>query len=91
MPEHGPVSLQIAMSSLYRHEINCGIKCFWDGGWDVWIGDDLNGVRAETSLLPDELDQAGSWLMATAMRLYPMFAWRDEHVEPLIQGASDER
>lgn len=90
MGEVQTVSLQTAMATLYRHEINCGISCFWDGGWDVWIGDEMNGRRAETNLLPGELDQAGSWLLATAMRLFPMFAWREEHVEPLLDRATSQ-
>jgi squalene cyclase len=35
---------------LYDHEINFSISAFWDGGFMVKIGDELNGFRAETTV-----------------------------------------
>jgi hypothetical protein len=35
---------------LYDREINFSISCFWDGGFTVKIGDELNGFRAETTV-----------------------------------------
>lgn len=32
---------------LYDLEINFSISCFWDNGFDVFIGDDMNGHQAE--------------------------------------------
>ncbi len=31
------------MIYLYKHEINFKISCFWDAGFQVGIGDDMNG------------------------------------------------
>lgn len=35
---------------LYDREINFSISTFWDGGFTVKIGDELNGFRAETTV-----------------------------------------
>lgn len=37
------------MEDLYIHETNFRISCFWDGGFDVVIGDDMNGYIWEDS------------------------------------------
>jgi hypothetical protein len=54
------------MADLYAQEINCGIESFWDAGFTVWIGDDLNERKAEATFKADELDQATEWLAANA-------------------------
>lgn len=56
---------------LYDAEINCGISSFWDGGFNVWIGDDSNGHRAETNFDKGELWKAYDWLKANAAKAYP--------------------
>jgi hypothetical protein len=35
---------------LYDREINFSISCFWDDGFTVKIGDELNGFLAETTV-----------------------------------------
>lgn len=35
---------------LYDSEINFAIECFWDGGWDVKLGDNMNGWIDETNV-----------------------------------------
>jgi hypothetical protein len=59
---------------LYASEINCGIESFWDGGFTVFLGDHMNGRKAETVFYPDELDDAAEWLIGQARRVYPRFA-----------------
>jgi squalene cyclase len=54
---------------LYTSEINFSISCFWDGGFDVKLGDDMNGFDAETQV-PTYAD-ALVWLDQTARALYP--------------------
>lgn len=39
-----------ALARLYRSEINVSISTFWDGGWDVKLGDEMNGFVAETTI-----------------------------------------
>lgn len=57
------------IGALYASEINCGIQSFWDGGWEVWIGDDMNGRAAGESGLT--FSQLPLWLHTTALKLYP--------------------
>jgi hypothetical protein len=44
------MTLDDAIATLYAREINCGCETFWDGGMRVWIGDEINGIRAETAI-----------------------------------------
>lgn len=60
------------LAFLYAHEINCGLSSFWDGGFDVWIGDAANGIRAQTTYDVDDLAHVGLWLAETAGVLYPI-------------------
>lgn len=62
-------ALAAVMQSLYNSEINCAVSCFWDGGWDVKLGDDMNGYQAEDNF--DDLAEAAKWLTAEAKRHYP--------------------
>lgn len=66
--------LQQTLEHLYRREINCGLSSFWDGGWDVWIGDELNGYRAEGNV--NTLAEAAPWLRKHAAEV--IRKWRRE-------------
>lgn len=35
---------------LYDFEINFSVSCFWDGGFKIKIGDEMNGFKAEGSV-----------------------------------------
>jgi len=63
--------LVAVMSSLYESEINCRISSFWDGGFTVEIGDEMNGFHASKLFYVAELYLAGRWLGETARTLYP--------------------
>ena len=41
------MDIEIVMKNLYESEINCSISSFWDNGWDVKLGDEMNGFVAE--------------------------------------------
>lgn len=58
------------LSRLYDSEINCGLRSFWDAGWQAWLGDEMNGHDAERSEI-DTPDQVAAWLHENAIRLYP--------------------
>lgn len=62
-------NLLAVMLALYASEINIAVSCFWDGGWDVKLGDNMNGFKAEKNF--DDLDSAAPWLIDEAKRLYP--------------------
>ena len=58
------------LNALYDSEINVEISSFWDGGWTVKIGDQMNGFKAEMTF--DDLDEnTARWLTKTACELYP--------------------
>ena len=47
--------LSHVLATLYRSEINCSISTFWDSGWEVKLGDFMNGWKAQTTIMrPDE-------------------------------------
>ena len=54
---------------LYDSEINFSISCFWDGGFDVKIGDDMNGFAAEVKT--NTFDEAIKWLDEQAKERFP--------------------
>jgi hypothetical protein len=57
------------MQDLYHSEINVSISTFWDGGYDVKLGDESNGFKAEANL--DLWGQVGPWLIDAAIKHYP--------------------
>lgn len=57
---------------LYDSEINFSISTFWDGGYEIKLGDDMNGFKAEAifKIWADvEL-----WLDAQAILHFPHYA-----------------
>ena len=69
-------NLQQVICELHQSEINAGLQTFWDCGFRVWIGDELNGRAAEAEMGPRDAawgDDAAiaHWLHETAIRLYP--------------------
>lgn len=63
------------MQRLYDSEINSQAICFWDAGWEVKLGDSINGFVAETNV--DKLDDAAKWLHEKAHEFFP----RSEYAE----------
>lgn len=74
------------MAALYRSEINCSVSSFWDAGWEVRLGDEINGYVAETTIdVPMTSPETGrtladaragsqavaDWLHAQAVEHYP--------------------
>jgi hypothetical protein len=64
-------SLSAILDALYSHEINVGMQSFWDAGWTVWLGDEMNGSRTEREFDRDQFDLIPQWLKRTAEDLYP--------------------
>lgn len=60
--------VKTVLETLYRFEINCGMESFWDGGWDVWLGDSLNGM---SKVNVQSVDVAIEWLIDEVERIYP--------------------
>ena len=79
--------LDRVLQALHDSEINAGVQTFFDAGMRVWIGDEVNGIQAETVFTrmgstertwPEGLT-AASWLYETALRLYPYSKYAKEH------------
>jgi hypothetical protein len=73
--------LEQILQQLHDSAINAGVQTFYDAGMRVWIGDEANGIRTETTIdrtanfaAPRKWPEgvtAASWLHQTALRLYP--------------------
>jgi hypothetical protein len=82
-----PPPLELVLQQLHDSEINAGVQTFYDAGMRVWIGDELNGINAETvinrtaaaRLKWPEGFTAASWLHETALRLHPDSQYAKEH------------
>ena len=70
-PHSIALTLDDAIAALYIREINCGIETFWSGGIIVWIGDSMDGRKAQTIFSRDRMSLAAQWLVDEAARLYP--------------------
>jgi hypothetical protein len=65
------MNLGTVLSALYHSEINVSISCFWDDGWQVKIGDEMNGFKTEKNFPNDKIGLIGEWLTRKAKELYP--------------------
>lgn len=65
---------------LYHSEINFSVSTFWDGGFDVKLGDEMNGFKAEINL--PRWGMVEPWLIDAAITHFPesLFArmYRDD-------------
>ena len=66
-----PTPFAPILQTLYANEINVGMQSFYDGGWTVWIGDEMNGRRVEQTFDNDEINDILAWLLKHASALYP--------------------
>jgi len=77
-------NLEETLAELYGSEINASISWLWDSGFNIALGDDLNGFRAKTTVTT--LAEAADWFRDNAIRLYPdsQFArkYRDKEAAP---------
>lgn len=65
---------------LYDSEINFSVHTFWDGGFEVKLGDEQNGFKAEWNC--ETMVQAASFLRVQALLQYPnsTFAKKWRHI-----------
>jgi hypothetical protein len=79
--------LEHILQQLHDSEINARVQTFYDAGMRVGIGDETNGIKAETTinrtpaarLKWPEGFTAASWLHGTALRLFPDSPYAKEH------------
>jgi hypothetical protein len=63
----GTISIDTALRLLAEeYELNASIYGFYDCGFEVRLGDELNGILATRNFTAQELDQVGAWLLAEA-------------------------
>lgn len=55
------MTLPEIMQRYYDAEQNIEISSFWDGGWDVYIGDKANGFKDQTNC--ETLKDVVEWLV----------------------------
>lgn len=85
-PPNSPrLSLQKVIEALHDSEINVGMQSFCFCGLQVWIGDELNGIKARGRLEPDRDDRwpddgaVAFWLHETALRLFSNSNYSRDH------------
>jgi hypothetical protein len=79
--------LEYVLQQLHDSEINAGVQTFYDAGMRVWMGDELNGIQAETTINRTRAARlkwpegftAADWLHETALRLFPDSKYAEEH------------
>lgn len=54
--------IEQALKALYAEEINVQISSFWDGGWTVKIGDEMNGFSEEALFWNENFDKIAEYL-----------------------------
>lgn len=70
------MTLDEVMAYLYKHEINTRVECFWDGGFNVFLGDTMNGFRYVENFDVADLKHAADKLMDAAKKFYPGCTWQ---------------
>lgn len=66
------------LRDLYDSEINYSISSFWDGGYVVKLGDEMNGWLAET-MTGDSWSEIAAWLKKTAIKHFPQSEFADKY------------
>lgn len=56
------------LQKIYNSEINFSISTFWDGGFDVKLGDDINGYKETWNF--DKIEDAVKWLIKKVHQYY---------------------
>ena len=70
------------LQDLYHSEINFSVSTFWDGGFDVKLGDPRNGFKAETNC--NRWGEVEPWLMAAAIEFYPDSLFAEMYRDGLV-------
>lgn len=74
--------------ALYDSEINFAVSSFWDGGWRVKLGDDMNGFKAERSC--DDWHEVAPALRDMAFEHYPASEFTKAWQPVVVPGGAGE-
>ena len=69
MCSHGFVDLGAELQKIYDSEINIRISWLWDGGIEVWLGDEMNGFLAQETV--GSAGEIAPWLQEAIAHFYP--------------------
>jgi len=70
---------------LYESEINLSFSWFWDTGFDVKIGDEMNGFITEFS--DHDIDKCIEWIKTKVKELYPDSKFAKTYTEQTFEQA----
>jgi hypothetical protein len=63
---------------LYESEINLHLSWFWDSGYDVKIGDEMNGYVAEFNT--HSIDEVENWVVSNVIKAFPKSKFAKENL-----------
>jgi hypothetical protein len=72
-----PSNADAIIQDLYDSEINFSIVTFWDAGFQVRLGDDINGFGAKGNA--EDFACAVEWLKVRAIEKYPESDFAQKH------------
>lgn len=75
------------IKSLYESEINVTISWFWDGGFEIKIGDEMNGFKS--TFTTNDLSVLEQHLEMKAKELYPESKFAKEYKGDTFESASE--
>lgn len=61
--------MSTVLKDLYDSEINIMISTFWDSGYDIKLGDPMNGYPAHTNV--DTWEEVEAWFEEQALKHFP--------------------
>lgn len=76
------------LQPIYDSEINIRISWLWDGGIDVWIGDDLNGYRAQDTVV--SVADIVPWLQEAIAHFYQNSTYA-KTLDPAVKERAGKR
>lgn len=77
-------NLEQVLADLYASEINFQISSFWDCGYSVALGDEMNGFKARGHV--DVLTDAGQWFIDNAVMWFPGSRFAELYRESATPG-----
>lgn len=76
------------MQDLYDSEINAAVEWFWDGGFDVRLGDHMNGWHKSGCV--NSWSEVGLWLMEAAIEKYPNSQFAQKYADAMLAQRETE-
>jgi len=82
------VDLAGELRKIYDSEINVRISWLWDGGIDLWLGDDLGGYVAKETVTT--FDEVIPWFQQAIAHFYPQSSYA-KALAPEIREQAERR